>query len=206
MASNSVGISYGGDASFRTPLGVMPVVVTGWASDVTTTSALLSGTINPEGIATMGYFYYYSLQTVGEGFSAPQFVGSGTDPVPFSLVVTGLAPNTIYNFQASGTNTVGPGAGFGSYVPFATLAQPPPTVQTLAASFVTSINAQLNGSVNPNGAHTFAYFEYGTNTSYGSTTSPMDVGSGTSAQIANYTVSFPLRQRTTYYLSCNIQN
>ena len=53
VASNSLGISYGGDESFPTPLGALPVAVTGSASNVTTTSALLSGTVNPEGIATM---------------------------------------------------------------------------------------------------------------------------------------------------------
>jgi hypothetical protein len=112
VASNSLGISYGGDESFPTPLGPLPVAVTGSASNVTTTSALLSGSVNPEGIATMGYFYYYSPQNGASGVSAPQAVGSGTNPVPFSLVVTGLAPNTLYNFQAVGTNTVGSGGRF----------------------------------------------------------------------------------------------
>jgi hypothetical protein len=119
--------------------------------------------------------------------------------------VTGLLPNTLYSFEAAGTNTIGSGAGLGSSVQFTTLVQPPPTVQTLAASFVSDIDAQLNGSVNPNGAHTFAYFEYGTNMNYGSTTSPMDVGSGTLAQITNAT-AIALTPRTTYYYRIDAYN
>ena len=42
-----------------------------------------------------------------------------------------------------------------------------PIVSTLGASYVTSSSAQMNGSVNPNGATTSAYFQYGTTTGYG---------------------------------------
>jgi hypothetical protein len=159
MASNSLGISYGGDESFSTPLGALPVVVTGSASNVTTTSALLSGTVNPEGIDTMGYFYYYSPQTGAYGFSTPQAVGSGTAPIPFSLVVTGLAPNTLYNFQAAGTNTVGSGAGFGSYVPFTTPGLLPDVV-TLDATYTNGIPV-INGTVNGHGTWFNWTFEIG---------------------------------------------
>ncbi|HEY6730915.1 MAG TPA: hypothetical protein VI039_07815 [Solirubrobacterales bacterium] len=54
-----------------------------------------------------------------------------------------------------------------------------PAVETLPASSVTETGATLNGKVNPNGAETKIYFEYGTTTSYGSKTSEVSVGSGT---------------------------
>ena len=44
-----------------------------------------------------------------------------------------------------------------------------PAVSTAAASSVTANTAVLNGTVNPNGASTSAYFQYGTTTSYGYT-------------------------------------
>ena len=56
----------------------------------------------------------------------------------------------------------------------------PPTVQTLAASLVTTTSAQMNGLVNPNGSSTTACFEYGTTTSYGAVTGSGNF-SGTSA-------------------------
>ncbi|MGD9366508.1 MAG: glucoamylase family protein [Desulfobacteraceae bacterium] len=54
-----------------------------------------------------------------------------------------------------------------------------PTVATGSAGPVNSTSATLNGTVNPNGLSTSYYFEYGTDTSYGSTTTSADVGSGT---------------------------
>ncbi|MSU59040.1 MAG: DUF5011 domain-containing protein, partial [Pedosphaera sp.] len=53
-----------------------------------------------------------------------------------------------------------------------------PTVITLAASGVTNSNARLNGTVNPNGFATTAWFEWGSSTSYGNTTPPVAFGSG----------------------------
>ena len=53
-----------------------------------------------------------------------------------------------------------------------------PAVETLAASSIVEKGATLNGKVNPNGAETKAYFEYGTSTSYGSKTAEVGVGSG----------------------------
>ncbi len=56
----------------------------------------------------------------------------------------------------------------------------PPTVTTDPASSITSTFATLNGRVNPNGLSATYYFEYGTDTNYGSTTPSTDAGSGTS--------------------------
>ena len=39
--------------------------------------------------------------------------------------------------------------------------------------------AILNGTVNPNGSETTIYFEWGTDTSYGNSTTPQSIGSGT---------------------------
>jgi hypothetical protein len=55
-----------------------------------------------------------------------------------------------------------------------------PSVLTLPASGVTTSGAQLNGQVNPNGSSTNYHFEYGTTTSYGTSTSSQSAGSGTS--------------------------
>jgi hypothetical protein len=54
-----------------------------------------------------------------------------------------------------------------------------PSVETLAASAIAEKGATLNGKVNPNGAETKMYFEYGTTTSYGTKSPEVSVGSGT---------------------------
>jgi hypothetical protein len=65
----------------------------------------------------------------------------------------------------------------------------PPVVTTSAASAVAGTSATLNGSINPNGLGTTYYFEYGTNTSYGSTTPVVDAGSGSRAFLVETDIS-----------------
>ncbi len=198
VASNSAGVSYGGDEYFTTPLGPLPQAVTGAASNITTTTALLTGTVNPEGIATGAFFFYYSPTTGAYGFTGAVPTGSGAGPVNISATVTGLAPGDVYYFEIVATNTVGNGAAYGIYNEFMTANLPVPTAQTLAANSLGTNSAQLNGSVNPNGASTTYYFQYGTTTSYGSITTQSSAGAGTTAENVNATPT-GLASYTTYH-------
>ena len=56
----------------------------------------------------------------------------------------------------------------------------PPTVTTLGPTNVTSTSAALNASVDPNGGNTTCFFQYGTSTSYSSSTQQYFPGSGNS--------------------------
>ena len=58
-----------------------------------------------------------------------------------------------------------------------------PTVTTGAASGISAKAATLNGTVDPNGASTIYWFEYGTTTSYGLQTGTRDAGSGSSSRL-----------------------
>lgn len=73
-----------------------------------------------------------------------------------------------------------------------------PSVETLAASPIEEKGATLNGKVNPNGAETKMYFEYGTTTSYGSKTSEVNVGSGNTTLEKNQAIS-GLSANTVYH-------
>lgn len=73
-----------------------------------------------------------------------------------------------------------------------------PAVETLSASSVAEKGATLNGKVNPNGAETKVYFEYGTTTSYGSKTAEVNVGSGTTTLEQAQAIS-GLSANTTYH-------
>ncbi len=74
----------------------------------------------------------------------------------------------------------------------------PPAVTTTAASSITTTQATLNGSVNPNGIEATYYFEYGTSTSYGSSTYPGDAGTGKITEPESYPIS-GLQSGTTYH-------
>ncbi|WP_419660392.1 von Willebrand factor type A, DUF1973 protein [Desulfosarcina variabilis str. Montpellier] len=74
----------------------------------------------------------------------------------------------------------------------------PPSVTTGAASDIGSGSATISAAINPNGSTTNYYFEYGTDTNYGSTTDTTDAGSGNSD--VNVTASLSgLSDSTTYH-------
>ncbi len=82
---------------------------------------------------------------------------------------------------------------------------PAPTVSTGAASQIASSSAQLNGSVNPNGTSTSYWFDYGTTSSYGDSTGPVNVGAGTSTTAASATIT-GLNPSSTYYYRLDAEN
>ena len=141
-----------------------PVVTTLAASGVTTTNATLNGTVNPNGAATTAYFRY-GLTTNYGSFSATNNLAATNLTLSVSNLISGLSPGTTYHFQLVASNSLGVASGADLTFTTSPLV---PTVTTLAATGVTATNATLNGTVNPGGGTTTAYFQYGLTTNYGS--------------------------------------
>jgi hypothetical protein len=80
-----------------------------------------------------------------------------------------------------------------------------PIVSTTAASGISRSAATLGGTVNPNGASTNAYFQWGTTTSYGNTTSNQNVGAGTTSVPYSANLS-SLACSTTYHFQAVATN
>jgi lysophospholipase L1-like esterase len=97
----------------------------------------------------------------------------------------------------SATNSVGTTKG--NVVQFDTIAAAPTTTSEAATS-VTNDNALLNGTVNPNGQATTAWFEWGTSPTLATYTPTPDqpLGSGSTAQTVNAPIA-SLSGGTTYY-------
>jgi phosphodiesterase/alkaline phosphatase D-like protein len=182
---------------FKTHPG--PTIVTGTASLITQTSAVLNATVNPnEGAVSDCHFEYGP--TTGYGTSVPcsALPGSGSSPVKVSASVTGLSPNTTYHFRIVSTNSGG--TSLGADHTFTALPNAPAVV-TGAVSSVTPTSATLNATVNPNdGGVSDCHFEYGTSTAYG-TSAPCSSlpGSGNSPVAVSASVS-GLGANATYYL------
>src|SRR5678816_3615419 len=106
-------------------------------------------------------------------------VGSGASPTAITGAVVGLMCNTVYHFRAVATNAGGTTNGADAVFTTGACNANLPTVATGVATGIGATVATLNGTVNPNGTATTAYFRFGPTTSYGSTTPAVNAGSGT---------------------------
>ena len=95
-------------ASGSTPPAQAPAVVTGSASGVTSTSATLNGTVNPEGAATTYQFQYGTSTGYGSVTPAsPASAGSGISAISESADLSGLSASTTYDYRLVATNATG---------------------------------------------------------------------------------------------------
>jgi len=186
-AVSSAGTTNGSDLTFTTT-ACPPTVTTTAASSISATGATLNATVNPNGQSTTLYYEYGTTTSYGTSTSGIG-VGSGTTSVPGTTTVSGLVCNTLYHFRARATNSAG--TTNGSDLSFTTSACLPPTVTTNTASNIVQGqgDATLNASVNPNGLNTTLYFDYGTTTSYGSSTSGTGVGATMTSVVSTATVT-----------------
>jgi hypothetical protein len=195
VAVSAGGTVYGEGSSFTTPTYPPPTVNTSEALAITQTSATLWGTLNPNGIATQGYFRWGLTPSYGNT-TANQNEGSGSSSENFSQAITGLTPNTTYYYVAVGTNAGGTAYDSGSS--FTTAAIPPPTVTTDAATGITSNSAILQGTLNPEGLDSQGFFQWGLTPGYGTTTPNLDQGSGTTGVPFSQIIT-GLQPSTAYY-------
>jgi hypothetical protein len=75
----------------------------------------------------------------------------------------------------------------------------PPTVQTIAASGISSTGAVLNATINPNHVVTTAWFEWGTTTNYGNVTAPQSIGAGSVNVPMSATISALASSKTYFF-------
>jgi DNA-binding beta-propeller fold protein YncE len=165
-ATNAGGTSNGADRTFKT-LPNAPTVVTGAASGVAQTSAVLNASVNPNGgTVSVCTLEYGTTTAYGSSAACVPSPGSGESTVAVSASVTGLSVNTTYHFRVLATNVGGTSAG--SDQVFKTLPKPP-SVVTGVASLVARSSATLNATVNPNGGEVgVCKLEFGTSVAYGS--------------------------------------
>jgi hypothetical protein len=175
-----------------------PSATTLAAADITQTAATLNGEIAPDN-NSLNAFFQYGL-TVAYGNTASAGTVAGTATVMVNSPVSGLTPNTEYHFRliaVNGTDTI-----FGSDLNFTTLSTTafPPTAITVAANGISSSSANLQGSVNANGANTSVIFHFGTTTSFGdSIVSVPATITGQSSQNVSALLSNLLPETTYFY-------
>lgn len=104
VATSDAGTSRGANRTFST--AGAPTVVTGPASSITHRSARLSGSLNPNGLATTWYFEYGRTTRYGTR-SRVRSAGRGTRPVNVSVALSGLRTATAYHYRLVARNASG---------------------------------------------------------------------------------------------------
>jgi hypothetical protein len=149
------------------------------ATDVTSRTATLNGTVNPGGDLAVGYRFEVSAddgQTWTPFPEVDENVGSGTSDIAVSQPATGLEPNREYRVRLVVTNEFG--SRFTSAAITFTTEPEPPNVETLPATQITSTSGLLTGEINPNNTETSYHFEWGNSTSYGTSMPVPDASAG----------------------------
>jgi len=110
--SNSLMSNVSAATPFSTP-EIAPEVATGKATDVSETSAVLNGTVNPSGLQTTYYFEYGLTSAYGSRVPAgiDAVAGNGFQSRRFSRTITGLEPGTTYHFRIVAESELGVSEG-----------------------------------------------------------------------------------------------
>jgi len=207
---NAAGTIFGETRQFTT-LPNPPVAATGAPSSVTSSSATLNGAVNPNGAPATVYFEYGLTTAYGQSTTI-QRIAAGFETLSVSAPDLTLIQGAAYNYRLVASTSAGTvfgenvlfrvvdGGGSGTGVPTA-----PPEVSTGSAAGIQTESAIFRGAVNANGGTTLVQFEYGTDTSYGTTTPALGIGNAdTTADVA-----FPvegLLPGTTYHYRVKASN
>ena len=191
VATSDAGTNAAKDSSFTASSA--PSVGTGDVTSITPTTAVLHGSVTPNGLATTWWFEF-GLTTSYGSKTSNQSAGSGTSARAVSATARSLKPSNTYHYRLVAQNSSG--RTYGSDRTFSTAGAP--SVLTGATQNITADSATVTGSLNPNGRSTTWWFDYGTTTAYGKTTPVKSAGSKPGVQTVNTTLG-GLAASTTYH-------
>ncbi len=186
----------GEDMTIFTGTPSAPTATTETASPVTSSGATLYGTVNSGGGSAAVTFEYGTTTSYGSTVLADQNPVASTTDKAVSATLNDLAGGTTYHYRTMAVTTQG--TAYGADKTFTTLFAPP-FVTTDEATSVSNNSAILNGTVNAFGNTTTVTFEYGPDTSYGTTvTADQSTVSGSDYAPMSTTLS-GLSTGTTYH-------
>lgn len=150
------------------PAVVLAEATVGEAVNVGKSSAKLQGVVDPNGAEVTSCLFEYSENSpsVADALTVPctALPGSGSSPVPVEAEVTGLSSHAFYYYRLVAANSNG--ASQSQIASFKT--QSLPIVESVWATEVNRSTARINAQINPAGTDTTYRFEYGPDSSYGS--------------------------------------
>ena len=205
VAAQSAGGTVRGSIVGFTTLSSPPGVSTYSATSVSSSFATLNGAVNPVGSSTTAWFEWSTSASLASYTTTPsQSAGNGNGYVGITHGLSLLSPATTYYYRMVAQNTAGTVRG--AIANFTTSANLP-SVTTQTATGVSSNTATLSALVNPSGASTTAWFEWGASPSLTPYTSSAGqaMGSSNGTLILAQTLA-SLSGNTTYYYRVAAQN
>ena len=149
-AVNSAGVAYSDVVSFKT-LASTPVVNTDGASEITPTSAVLSGTVatdNGAAITERGFVYLKGTEAPTTSSNKVKVEGTLGD---FTASLADLEPNQKYSYRAYAINAKG--TSYGDIMNFSTSVSLP-TLSAMKVSSITTTSATFTCTVTNHGGET----------------------------------------------------
>jgi hypothetical protein len=203
-------VQLGAALSFITGQG--PLVTTMPATNISSAGATLNATVNPLGANGQVYFDWGTDPTMGSYTTCnSSALAPNSTPQSFNCGIGNLSSATLYYFRAEALDRDSSQYFYGTLQSFTTASTP---ITTGAATAITSYSATLNGTINTGGATGLAYFEFGTDSSFGSyvQTSFPNLTASTSTQsvslstLTNCCNGGVLASGTTYYFRTVFDN
>jgi DNA-binding beta-propeller fold protein YncE len=201
VAGNTNGLNKGADETFTTPVAVEGVKTLA-ASEVLGTSAMLNGSLEPNGFDTH-YWFEYGPQSIFGSSTTHQDAGEASGPKPVNATGTGLEPNTTYFYRLAAENVFG--VTHGGEETFTTEALPPVLAPPLPVSAITRVTATITAGINPEKSATTWRILYGETSAYGEHTPELLIGAGFGEEPIRFSLG-GLRPDTTYHYEVQVSN
>jgi uncharacterized protein (TIGR02145 family) len=116
-ATNNYGTGYGNEVTFTTLLP--PGALTSSASFITTSGAILNGSVNAKNSSTTTTFEYGLSTAYGNSVNADQSPVTGNSWTSVSTTLIGLTPGQTYHYRVKAVSSNG--TTYGSDIPFSTI-------------------------------------------------------------------------------------
>jgi uncharacterized protein (TIGR02145 family) len=147
-AENSLGIFYGSDMEFTTPVQSPPTVNTYSATNITYITATLNGDVIANNLPSVVTFEYGTTTNYGQSVTCEQNLSTGDSIINVSATITGLprCTSTTYHFRIKAENSLG--VVYGSDLTFETKKIP---TLTTSVSGITATTAILGGNITDEG-------------------------------------------------------
>ncbi|MGC2373975.1 MAG: hypothetical protein WA484_08895 [Solirubrobacteraceae bacterium] len=183
--------------------------VTEAASEVTASTAVLNGELNPGSAeGKIGYYFAYRSGSTCTGAGTTARVQTEGNHVKVSTEITGLEPSQHYSFCIFPTNTFGQVEGSTDAL---TTSGMKPAVDGESFSGPTSTNVTLEAQINPENQNAKYHFQYATSANGETLTNPISlpegsISAGYGDQIASTDIGGGLSPDSTYYYRVVAEN